>query len=129
MTTNAPWVLVVEDDSFVNKAYQTKFAFEEIPAQFALDGESALDMLREAGSKLPAVVLLDLMMPGMNGFEVLEQMKGNAKWKDVPVIILSNLGQEEDRERGLKLGAVDYLVKADTKIADIVTKINVYRNK
>lgn len=128
MTTNAAWVLVVEDDTFVNKAYQTKFTFEEIPAQFAQDGESALAMLREAGSKLPAVVLLDLMMPGMNGFEVLEQMKGSPKWKNIPVIILSNLGQEEDKERGLALGAVEYLVKADTKIADIVTKINAYRN-
>jgi len=112
MTTNAAWVLVVEDDTFVSKAYQTKFTFEEIPAQFAQDGESALAMLREAGSKLPAVVLLDLMMPGMNGFEVLEQMKGSAKWKSIPVIILSNLGQEEDKERGLAL----------------VTKINAYRN-
>ena len=96
MTTNAAWVLVVEDDTFVNKAYQTKFAFEEIPAQFALDGESALAMLREAGSKLPAVVLLDLMMPGMNGFEVLEQMKGSPKWKNIPVI---KIGRASCRER------------------------------
>ena len=127
MVGTEAWVLVVEDDTFVNKAYQTKFAFEEIPAQFAQDGERALAILREAGSKLPSVVLLDLMMPGMNGFEVLEQMKKNAKWKSIPVIILSNLGQEEDKERGLALGAEEYLVKADTKIADIVKKVNVYR--
>ena len=55
-------------------------------------------------------------------------MKGNPKWKNIPVLVLSNLGQEEDKKRGLELGAEEYLVKADTKIADIVSKINKYRN-
>ncbi len=120
------WVFVVEDDEFVVKAYETKFSFENIPAKFAHDGKEALALLREQGSDVPTVVLLDLMLPVMNGFEVLEAMKANATWKNIPVIILSNLGQEEDKQRGMKLGADEYLVKADTKIADIVTRVRAY---
>ena len=119
----SPWVFVVEDDEFVVKAYETKFAFENIPAKFAYDGKQALDMLREQGSDIPVLILLDLMLPGMNGFEVLETLKANVAWKKIPVIILSNLGQQEDKQRGLKLGADEYLVKADTKISDIVAKV------
>lgn len=126
MTKETPWVLVVEDDEYIVKAYQTKFAFEEIPTKFAYDGTQALATLRESGSDIPAVVLLDLMLPGMDGFEVLEQIKSNAKWKNIHVIILSNLGQEEDIKRGVKLGADEYLVKADTKISDIIGKVRVY---
>lgn len=119
----SPWVFVVEDDEFVVKAYETKFAFENIPAKFAYDGKQALDMLREQGSDVPMLILLDLMLPGMNGFEVLETLKASPTWKNIPVIILSNLGQQEDKQRGLKLGADEYLVKADTKISDIVAKV------
>lgn len=120
------WVFVVEDDEFVSKAYETKFAYEDIEAKFAKDGGEALEMLREEGSNVPSIVLLDLMLPVLNGFEVLEKLKADSKWKKIPVIILSNLGQSDDQERGKELGAEEYLVKADTKMADIVEKVKGY---
>lgn len=124
--TSSNWVYVIEDDEPIVKAYEAKFTFENIRAQFAYDGIEALSKLRESGTDIPAVILLDLMLPGMSGFEILEKLKADSLWKKIPVIILSNLGQEEDKERGLKLGAVEYLVKADTRMADIVSKVRSY---
>lgn len=121
--------MIVEDDVFIDKAYRAKFAHEQIPVEAAGDGEAALELLRQKGDDLPVLVLLDLMLPKKNGFEVLTEMKGNVKWKGIPVIILSNLGQESDAQKGLALGAVEYLVKADTKITAIVEKVKGYLAK
>lgn len=120
------WVLIVEDDVYIDKAYRAKFAHEQILAETAGDGEAALSLLSSKGDDLPALILLDMMLPKKNGFEVLTEMKANAKWRNIPVIILSNLGQEADAQRGLALGAVEYLVKADTKINTIVEKVRSY---
>ena len=70
--------------------------------------------------------MLDLMLPKKNGFEVLEELQKDEKWKTIPVIILTNLGQESDAKRGLALGASEYLVKADTKINDIIAHVKKY---
>jgi DNA-binding response OmpR family regulator len=120
------WVLVVEDDVYIEKAYRAKFAHEQILAESVGDGEAALAILKNKSDNLPALVLLDMMLPKKNGFEVLTEMKANPKWKTIPVIILSNLGQESDAQKGLALGAVEYLVKADTKINTIVEKVRTY---
>lgn len=120
------WVLVVEDDIYIDKAYRAKFAHEQIPAEAVGDGEAALEILKNKGDDLPALILLDMMLPKKNGFEVLTELKANPKWKNIPVIILSNLGQEADAQKGLALGAVEYLVKADTKINTIVEKVRAY---
>lgn len=120
------WVLVVEDDIYIDKAYRAKFAHEQILAEAVGDGEAALGLLKNKGDDLPALVLLDMMLPKKNGFEVLTEMKANPKWKNIPVIILSNLGQEADAQKGLALGAVEYLVKADTKINTIIEKVRAY---
>lgn len=119
------WLLVVEDDPYINTAYGAKFEHEGIEARFAVDGEEAMTVLREANN-LPSVILLDLMLPKRNGFEVLEDLKKDSKLKSIPVIVLTNLGQETDAKRGLDLGAVEYLVKADTKILDILGKVKSY---
>lgn len=120
------WVLIVEDDVYIEKAYRAKFAHEQILAETAGDGEAALALLNAKGDNLPALILLDMMLPKKNGFEVLTEMKAIPKWKNIPVIILSNLGQESDAQKGLALGAVEYLVKADTKINTIVEKVRRY---
>lgn len=116
-------VLVVEDDQFLVKAYEIKLKKEGIEVWVARDGNEAISFLER---EKPNIVLLDLMLPGINGFDVLLAIRKNEKWKDVPVIILSNLGQDQDMQRGKELGASEYLVKANTKISDIVEKVKKY---
>ena len=116
-------VLVVEDDVFLVKAYQIKFEKEGAEVQIASDGDTAMKMLEKDP---PDVVLLDLMLPGKSGFEILEAIRKNSRWKDVPVLILTNLGQAADIERGQSLKATDYIIKANTKIEDIVKKVKRY---
>jgi len=116
-------VLIIEDDSLLLKTYKNKFSKEGIPFVVATDGQEALDFLNHAP---PAVVLLDLMLPKLSGFEVLEALRKKKSWEKVPIIILSNLNQSEDIKRGKELGATDYLIKADIKIQDIVTVVKKY---
>lgn len=115
-----PTVLIIEDDLFLIKAYGMKFKKEGWETILLYDGTQAMAYLMEAP---PEVVLLDLMLPGPSGFEVLEAMRKNERWKDVPVIILTNLSQEDDRARGERLGAVEYVVKVNSRIDDVVEKI------
>jgi len=124
--TEEKWVLVVEDDVFIDKAYATKFTHENIPIKIATDGEEALTILAQTENHPPAVVLLDLMLPKKNGFEVLGEIKKNPKLKNIPVMVMTNLGQEADAKRGIDMGATEYLVKADTKINDILEKVKKY---
>ena len=116
-------VLIIEDDIFLIKAYQVKFEKEGIDAVVANDGKEAMGFL----DKEPvSVVILDLMLPGMSGFDILEAIRKNSKWKKVPVIILSNLGQQEDIDRGKALGANEYFIKTNIKINEIVEKVKKY---
>lgn len=117
---NKKSVLIIEDDVFLVKAYQIKFRKEGIDAKVASDGKEAMALLDK---EPPAVVLLDLMLPGISGFTVLEAIRKNEKWKKVPVLILSNLGQPQDIEHGKALGVADYIVKANVKINEIVDKV------
>lgn len=86
----------------------------------AIDGEEGL---RKIYGEKPDLIILDLMLPKKDGFEILKEIKDNKDVKDIPVIILSNLGQDNDIKRGLELGAVDFLVKIDYSIAKVVEKI------
>ncbi len=116
-------VFIVEDDIFLIKAYQIKFGNEGFNVMVAADGKEALSYL----DKEPAdIVLLDLMLPGMSGFDVLQAIRSNPKWSKVPVIILSNLGQQQDIDKGKALGANDYIIKTNIKISDIVGKVREY---
>ena len=119
-------VLIVEDDQFINTAYSSKFKHEGITAEIATDGEAALARLCDAGKKLPSLILLDIMLPKKNGFEVLETVKGDPRMKKIPVLILSNLSQDADRVRGMELGASEYIVKSEQKIESLVTKVKRY---
>jgi DNA-binding response OmpR family regulator len=115
-------ILVAEDDRFLSKVYFTKLSAEGYDVVVASDGEEAI---RKVEAEKPDLVLLDMVMPKTNGFDVLKTIKAGDT-KDIPVIILSNLGQDEDVKKGLKLGAVDYLVKTNLSIQEVVTKVKEY---
>lgn len=115
-------ILIVEDDIMLNKIYQTKLSLLGYQVLAAYDGEEGLAMMSE---HQPHLVLLDLMLPKKNGFEVLEAAKQNMAISRIPVIILSNLGQESDIRRGMELGAGDFLVKSNIKLEAVVDKIGI----
>lgn len=113
-------ILVVEDDAFLANIYKTKFELEGYKVTTASNGE---DGLEEARKKGPDIILLDILMPKMDGFSTLEQLKAGADTKDIPVIMLTNLGQKEDVDRAFELGAADYLIKAHFKPSETVEKV------
>ncbi len=113
-------ILVVEDETFLVKIYSVKLKKEGYEVTIATDGEEAVRMAAEVK---PDLILLDLILPKLNGFEALERIRQNPVNKTTPVLVLSNLGQEEDIKRAEALGATDYLVKANFSIQDIVAKI------
>ena len=113
-------ILLVEDDSFLSNIYQTKFTKEGYQVVVAGDGEEALKAVK---IKKPDIILLDVLLPKLDGFAVLEKLKKDPETKDIPVILLTNLGQRDDVERGLALGAVDYLIKAHFKPSETVAKV------
>jgi CheY-like chemotaxis protein len=113
-------VLLVEDTELIRRIYHDKLAEEGYSVLTAGDGLEALNAVRANKVDL---VLLDLVMPRMGGLEALEAMKADPRTRDIPVLILSNLGQDPDVRMGLELGAVDYLVKNSAKPADVSKKI------
>lgn len=113
-------ILVIEDDTMLNKIYQTKLGILGYQVSAAYDGE---DGLHKIETEKPNIVLLDLMLPKKNGYEVLESTKNNIALNNIPIILLSNLGQEDDIQRGLALGAVDFLVKSNVKLETVIAKI------
>ncbi len=120
-------VLIVEDDAFLANIYKTKFEMEGYKVSIAENGEAGLD---DAQKKKPDIILLDILLPKMDGFVVLEHLKSDKNVKDIPVILLTNLGQKDDVERGLELGAADYLIKAHFKPSETVEKVRaVIKNK
>jgi len=118
--SEAKKILMIEDDRFLRKIYRdklTKAGFEFIEATNGIEGTNKVI------SERPDLVLLDLILPRKNGFDVLIDMKSNKNTKDIPVIILSNLGQESDVKRGLALGAQDYLVKTEISLSEVVDRV------
>jgi len=113
-------ILIIEDDKFLRELIVQKLTKEGYETSEAVDGEQGIKKVKE---EKPDIVLLDLILPGIDGFEVLSQKKEDPSVAQIPVIILSNLGQKEDVERGLKLGAVDYLIKAHFTPGEIIEKI------
>ena len=115
-----PKILIIEDDKFLRQLIVQKLVKEDYDVMEAIDGEDGLKKAKEGS---PDLILLDLILPGIDGFEVLNQMKQENLLEKIPVIILSNLGQKEDVERGLNLGAVDYLIKAHFTPGEIIEKV------
>lgn len=116
-------VLIAEDDQFLANAYRVKLSKAGFKVLITADGEEAIKALAEFK---PDVILLDLIMPNKDGFATLEEIKSSSQYKQIPVIVASNLGQKEDVDRVKKLGANDYVVKSNMKLDDLVTKIKNY---
>lgn len=123
MENARPKILIVEDDKFLLKAYKIKFERAGLDVAVATDGVTGLTLAKR---EHPALIVLDLMVPLMNGFEFLKRVKKEEKLKTVPIVVLSNLGQEIDKRRAMELGVKDYLIKADYRLEEIVEKIKKY---
>lgn len=113
-------ILIVEDDRFLRDLLIRKVKNEGYNIKSVITGDSALNKIKEF---LPQLVLLDLVLPGMDGFEILEQVRKDPEVGNTPIIILSNRGDIEEVEKGLKLGADDYLIKAHFTPDEIIAKI------
>lgn len=113
-------ILVIEDDRFLRELIARKLSDDGFVIIEAMDGEEGLKKVKE---EKPDLILLDLILPSIDGFEVLSQIKKDENLKSIPVIILSNLGQREEVEKGLKMGAVDYLIKAHFTLGEIIEKM------
>ena len=113
-------ILLIEDEEMLASMYKTKFEKEGFEIELSLNGEEGLAKAKE--DKF-GVVLIDIIMPKLDGFAVLKELRAMPEYKDIPIIMLTNLGQDEDMERGKKLGATDYLVKANFTPSQVLEKI------
>ena len=113
-------ILFIEDESALQKSFNAVLTREGYNVLSALDGEIGI---RLAKSEKPALILLDLILPKINGFEVLLELKKDSETKDIPVIILTNLERMKDIEKALESGASTYLVKADYTLDEVVKKV------
>lgn len=115
-----PKIAIIEDDRelvlLLRRALSSRYA-----VSVAKDAEEGLPLVRR---ELPALVILDILLPGKSGYEVLRELKADPATRDIPVLALSNLGQEQEARTGLSLGAVDYLIKADTTIDAVVARVD-----
>lgn len=122
-TENKKKIMIVEDDSFVMDIYHTKLEQENFEVIEAVNGVEAMKKLQEA---VPDLILLDIIMPYMDGLEVLQKIKADEKLKMIPVVLLTNLSQKEEVNRGLELGANDYLIKSHFTPSEVLEKIKNY---
>jgi len=113
-------ILLAEDDRFLRKAAETALKRQGFTVLAAVDGEEAL---RIARTDAPHLILLDLIMPKLQGFEVLRALKADAATAAIPVIILSNLGQDSDVKQAMEAGAAGYFVKANLSLQDLVKRV------
>lgn len=116
-------ILVVEDDNFYGNIYRTKLSKEGFDVTVVGNGDTAIEFAR---FKRPDLILLDLILPMKDGFEILKELKADDKLKDIKVIVSSNLGQEEDIKRAKDLGASDYFVKTNLSIQEMVDIVKKY---
>ncbi len=116
-------ILIVEDDPLMLRMYQRVFTLEKYEVEVAVNGEEGLEKAR---SVKPTLILLDIMMPKMNGLQMLEKLKADPEMQKIPVVLLTNLAGKQDAETGLSLGAVKYIVKSEyvpKRIVEMVKEI------
>lgn len=113
-------ILIIEDDKFLIKLYSEKLTREGFHVSMAISGEEGLTKIAD---EKPDLILLDVILPQKNGFDILSEVKQNSATKHIPVIMLTNLGQDADVKTGKELGAADYLVKTDFSINDLPERI------
>lgn len=119
-TRTRPKIVLVEDDTFLAGMYVSKLTMENFEVRLATDGKLGLKLIQD---EQPDIVLLDIVLPKLSGWDILKSLRGDPKTKALPVILLTNLGQREDVERGIALGATDYLIKAHFLPSEVVAKI------
>lgn len=112
-------IFIAEDDPLMVRMYERVFKLSNYEVEMAFDGEEAISKLKTTKIK-PAIILLDIMMPKMSGFDVLKIIKADNEFKNIPVIVLTNLAGKEEAEKGLQLGAVSYLVKSEYEPKEVV---------
>jgi len=114
-------ILVVEDDNYLANAYRVKLTKAGFEIKIAYDGEEVSKIL---DTFMPNLIILDLVLPKKDGFKILEELKGDPRYKNIPVLVSSNLGQQEDINKSMKLGANGYIIKTDLSINELVVTIN-----
>lgn len=120
-TKTAHNILIVEDDVFLLEILSAKFQKSGYSVNIAANGEDCMEVL---GSNKPDIVLLDIVMPKMDGYEVLRRMKSSKDLSDIPIVMISNLGRLEDVQKAKDLGAIDYIIKSNFTVKEIVDKVN-----
>jgi CheY-like chemotaxis protein len=113
-------ILIVEDDALMLRMYQKIFTLEKYDVEIATNGEEGLEKAR---STKPTLILLDVMMPKMNGLQALEKLKADADLQSIPVVMLTNLAGQQDAEEALLKGAVKYIVKSEHDPKEIVSMV------
>lgn len=119
-------IFIIEDDESLVRIMREALEDENYDLSLLLPSEATQ---KQIADEQPDLVVLDIMLPGESGFDFLEKLKKDKETKNIPVVILSNLGQDEEIRKGLELGAIDYIVKADFSIYEIVHKITKALNK
>jgi DNA-binding response OmpR family regulator len=123
MVNNKKKILLIEDDQAISIMYKGKLESDGFSVLTAVNGADGLELAKKEG---PDLIMLDIILPQLDGFSVLAELKKDSKTKGIPVIMLTNLGTDEDRAKGEKMGAVDYFVKANMTPAQISEKIKKY---
>jgi DNA-binding response OmpR family regulator len=113
-------ILIIEDDQYISKMYQLKLSLDGFDVQLAENGRLGIE---KAKNFLPDIILTDILMPEVDGFEVIRVLKEDENLKHIPILIMSNLGQEDHIQKGLKLGALGYIVKSQITPSHVVEKI------
>ncbi len=116
-------ILIVEDDAGVQTMYRRFFELEKFEVETASDGLEGLEKVRKY---IPDLIALDIMMPGMDGVKVLSEIKGDPTTRHIPVIMLTNIGDETTLQQCMKLGALAYMVKLDFTPSEVVSKVRYY---
>jgi len=114
-------IFVAEDDKFLANAYRLKLTKAGFEVKIVRDGQELLNLLEIA---IPDLIILDIIMPVKDGFVTMQELKANKSWSTIPVIVASNLGQKEDIDKAMNLGANDFFVKSDLSLVAVIQKIN-----
>lgn len=119
-------ILVIEDDKFYDSIFLKKFTQAGYDLTVATDGKQGVEKALQIH---PDIILMDLIMPNQDGFETLQKIKAEPQLANIPILILSNLGQPNDMEKAKSLGAMDYIVKASASLQEVVDKVAGYLQK
>lgn len=114
-------ILIIEDDKFIQGMMYKKFQADGFEVLTALNSVEAFNILNQ--SQIPDLIVLDLLLPGVDGFEILKNLGENENFKKIPVLVFSNLSEAKDVKRAVSLGAKDFLVKANFTLDELVARV------